>query len=79
MHGGQIQPVTTHLRVNIREFILSIKQYGGHLSFSHFTHLLYKWAQWAYAAHGPKMIMTLILFWTTFVLRKAKLGLQLAR
>ena len=26
-----------------------------------------------------KMIMTLILFWTTFVLRKAKLGLQLAR
>ena len=31
IHGGQIQPVTTHLRVNIREFILSIKQYGGHL------------------------------------------------
>ena len=26
-----------------------------------------------------KMIMTLILFWTTFVLRKAKLGLQLVR
>ena len=22
MHGGQIQPVTTHLGVNIREFIL---------------------------------------------------------
>ena len=31
IHGGQIQPVTTHLRVNIREFILSIKQYCGHL------------------------------------------------
>ena len=31
VHDGQIQPVTTHLRVNIREFILSIKQYGGHL------------------------------------------------
>ena len=31
IHGGQIQPVTTHLRVNIRECILSIKQYGGHL------------------------------------------------
>ena len=31
VHGGQIQPVTAHLRVNIREFILSIKQYGGHL------------------------------------------------
>ena len=31
IHGAQIQPVTTHLRVNIREFIISIKQYGGHL------------------------------------------------
>ena len=31
VHGGHIQPVTTHLRVNIREFILSIKQYGVHL------------------------------------------------
>ena len=53
-HSGQIQPVTTHLRVNIREFILSIKQYGDHLYFSHYTHLLYKWAQWAYTAHGLK-------------------------
>ena len=31
VHGGHIQPVTIHPRVNIREFIISIKQYGGHL------------------------------------------------
>ena len=34
VHGGQIQPVTTRLRVNIRE-------YGDHIEFSHFTHVIY--------------------------------------
>ena len=36
VHGGQIQPVTTRLRVNIH-----VREYGDHIEFSHFTHVIY--------------------------------------
>ena len=48
------------------------------LIFSFYSFIIYVGTVGLYSPR-TKMIMTVILFWTTFVLRKAKLGLQLAR